>query len=33
MSKVKDKIRDEGKGRKKVVVGLLGIFSILVTFP
>ena len=32
MSKVKDKIRKEGKDRKKDVVGLLGIFSILVTF-
>lgn len=29
MSKVKDKIRKEGKDRKKDVVGLQGIFSLL----
>ena len=29
MSKVKDKIRKEGKDRKKDVVGILGFFSLL----
>ena len=32
MSNVKDKIREEGKDRKKVVVGLPDFISRLVTF-